>query len=133
MVFRHINKDLQERRYHNNFIDDNIASLMGVSERSIYRWQANVEHYGSVIPPLNPFEGHPPLLHAEAMNNLLVVAHDLSISRSQVHQVIKYCGIIYKLMSHAAAERDEQAREMLWIGNTSKDDRTVYCHYGIQL
>ncbi|KAK0505273.1 hypothetical protein EDD18DRAFT_1344075 [Armillaria luteobubalina] len=150
MVFRHISKDLKERAlwlYHNDFIDDDIASLLG---------------YGSVIPPPNPFQGRPPLLHAEAMNDLvslsyespqlfldeiqewLAVAHDLSISRSQLHQVIKDCGVTYKLMRRAAAERDEQAREdwrqehqaqydasqILWIDETSKDDRTIYRHYG---
>ncbi|KAK0493878.1 hypothetical protein EDD18DRAFT_1077922 [Armillaria luteobubalina] len=165
MVFRHISKDLKERAlwlYHNDFIDDDIASLLGVSECSIYHWLANVEQYGSVIPPPNPFQGRPPLLHAEAMNDLvslsyespqlfldeiqewLAVAHDLSISRSQLHQVIKDCGVTYKLMRRAAAERDEQAREdwrqehqaqydasqILWIDETSKDDRTIYRHYG---
>ncbi|KAK0500758.1 hypothetical protein EDD18DRAFT_1067118 [Armillaria luteobubalina] len=86
MVFRDINKDLKERLYHDNFIDDDIASLLGVSELSIYHWQANVEQHGSVIPPPNPFQGHPPLLHAEAMNVLVSIScdsHKLSLDDIQ--------------------------------------------------
>ncbi|KAK0464069.1 hypothetical protein IW261DRAFT_1347456 [Armillaria novae-zelandiae] len=154
MIFCHISKDLKEHvlwLYQNDFIDDDVASLLDVSE----------QQYGSAIPPLNPFQGCPPLHHAEAMNDLislshespqlflgviqewLAVAHDLSISCSQLHQVIKDCAVTYKLMHCAAAELDKQVRDdwrqqhqaqsdacqILWIDETSKDDWTIYCHY----
>jgi len=52
MVFRHISQDLKERilwLLENDFIPDHVADIFGVSRRSIYRWQANIENYGNVM------------------------------------------------------------------------------------
>ena len=61
-----------------------------------------------------------------------------------LHNNIWSAGLTYKLLCRRAAERDEVATEqwkedvhvnfmaaqMVWTDESSKDDRTIYCHYG---
>lgn len=57
MVFRHISEDMKNRALwlrQQGYISDEISELLGVSTRSISRWQANMDEHGSVIPPHDP-------------------------------------------------------------------------------
>jgi transposase len=73
IVFRHISQDLKERvlwLLENDFIPNDVADIFGVSRRSIYHWQANIENYGSVDRPRNPLHGRPCTLNAEFPDHL---------------------------------------------------------------
>jgi hypothetical protein len=59
MVYHHISEDMKNQvlwLLDNRVLPDvyDVVEIFGVSERSIYRWQANLNDYGSVIPPPNP-------------------------------------------------------------------------------
>jgi transposase len=113
----------------NDFIPDDVADIFGVSRRSIYRWQANIENYGSVDCPCNPLHGHPRTLNADQTHDLftllndapemfldkiqewVAITQDLSISKTALHVLIRDAGITYKVLRKAASERDEEARE----------------------
>ena len=74
----------------------------------------------------------------------IALAHEVHISKSALHNNIRDAGISFKLLCRAAAERDEDFREewkqdanahftasqMVFIDETSKDERTIYRHYG---
>jgi transposase len=38
-------------------MNDDVCEILGVSRSSLYRWKANQEAFGSVIPPRNPLQG----------------------------------------------------------------------------
>ena len=83
--------------------------------------------YGSVIPPHNPLQGHPPALNAEQRNDLfdvldqapkmfldeiqdwMALHHDAAISITSLHWVIQDAGLSLKMLHKAASERDEEA------------------------
>jgi transposase len=165
MPFRHISKDIKDRALwliENGYARDDVAEILGVSIASIYRWKNNDEHYGSVIPPplaprgrpriLNPDMTHDlytlieeaPYLYLDEIQEWLIVAHNIGISRSAVDVYLRDLGISYKLLHKAAKERDEErreefrqhaqqnwvARQLVFVDETSKDERTIYRHYG---
>lgn len=81
MVYRRISKDLKERALWllgNDYIPEDVAEILGVSERSIARWKANEINYGSVIPPRNPLQGRPPLLDSMQTHDLIRVTRNVS-------------------------------------------------------
>lgn len=126
------------------------------------RWTNNMEEYGSVVPLPNPNRGRPRRLNADMTHDLatliaeapemyldeiqdwLAVVHDVGISISALHEIIRDCGLTYKMLHKAAAERDEEARELWkadmqanWVADqvvvvdeASKDDRTLARLYG---
>ena len=60
MVFQHISKDLKLQALwlrDQGFLSDDICYLLGFSQRSLSRWQTNMDLYGSAIPPHNPLLG----------------------------------------------------------------------------
>jgi transposase len=165
MVYRRISKDLKERAMwllEHNYIPSDVSDIFGISERSLQRWKANEAKYGSVVPPPLAIRGRPRLLHANMTHDLailieespevfldeiqdwLALAYDTGISRTALHDNIRDCGLTYKLLRRAAAERDEEYREewmammrmhhvahqLVMVDETSKDDRTIYRHYG---
>jgi len=165
MVFRHISKDIKDRALYlldNDYIPDDVAELLGVHTRSISRWGDNMETFGSVVPPANPLHGRPRILNAEMTNDLatliqeapamyldeiqdwLALVHDVGISRTALHENIRDCGLTYKMLHKAAAERDEEvrqhwkaemranwvAKQCVMVDETSKDDRTLFRLYG---
>ncbi|KAE9390960.1 hypothetical protein BT96DRAFT_765033, partial [Gymnopus androsaceus JB14] len=74
MVFRKISKDLKERALwllEAGYIDEEVADLIGVSTKSIGRWQKNVETFGSVIPPHNFPQGRPSVVSTEVREDLV--------------------------------------------------------------
>jgi transposase len=85
-----------------------------------------------------------PELFLDEIQEWLALAYDTGISRTALHENIRDAGLTYKLLRKAAAERDEDAREewmaemglhfvarqLVMVDETSKDDRTIYRHYG---
>ena len=85
-----------------------------------------------------------PALFLDEIQEWLGIVHDIAISRTALHQNIRDCALTYKLLRKAASERDE-AFHQVWMGHasqhwvgqqlvfvdeSSKDDRTIYRHYG---
>jgi hypothetical protein len=85
-----------------------------------------------------------PELFLDEIQEWLAVAYNTGISRTTLHDNICDCGLTYKLLRKAAAERDDDRREermtnmrmhyvasqLVMVDETSKDDRTIYRHYG---
>lgn len=165
MPFRHISEDLKRRSLF--LIDEgvdkeDIAWILGISVRSIQRWERNLDVHGSVCPPKNPLQGRPPILTSRQTEELLLtvesapelyldelmewlaIYHDVALSKSALHDILRDCGQTYKLLRKAAVERDPEVRQqfrtfvyhnisaemLVAIDESSKDDRTVYRHYG---
>ncbi|KAK7002487.1 hypothetical protein R3P38DRAFT_1734943 [Favolaschia claudopus] len=62
MVNRHISEDFKVRALwllDNGYMTEEVCDILGVSQRSIGCWRANVRNYGSVIPPHVPLQGRP--------------------------------------------------------------------------
>lgn len=165
MVFRKISEDIKNRALwllDHDYIPEDVCDILGVSSRSLRRWESNVEVYGSVIPPPLPNRGRPRVLHADMTHDLvtlmeeapemyldeiqdwLAVAHECNLPKSTLFDNLRDCGITYKKLQKAAAERDEEARtewksevhnhwvasQILVADETSKDDRTLFRRYG---
>jgi len=85
-----------------------------------------------------------PEMYLSEIQDWVALAHEVHISKSALHDNIRDAGISFKLLRRAAAERDEDFREewkqeanahfmasqMVFVDKTSKDERTVYQHYG---
>jgi transposase len=85
-----------------------------------------------------------PELFLDEIQDWLILAYNTGISRSALHENIRDAGITYKMLRKAAAERDDDrreewmeemrlhhvARQLIMVDETSKDDRTIYRHYG---
>jgi len=79
-----------------------------------------MDPHGSVIPPHNPLQGHPPALNAEQRNGLfnvldqapelfldeiqdwMALHHDTVISITSLHWVIQDAGLSLKMLHKAA-------------------------------
>lgn len=85
-----------------------------------------------------------PEMYLSEIQDWIALAFEVHISRAALHQNIRDAGITFKLLRRAAAERDEDLRQewklevnahfmasqMVFIDETSKDERTIYRHYG---
>jgi len=85
-----------------------------------------------------------PEMYLSEIQDWIALTHEVHISKSALHDNIRDAGISFKLLRRAAAERDEDYREewkqdanahftasqMVFVDETSKDERTVYRHYG---
>ena len=83
-------------------------------------------------------------MYLDELQDWLVLEHDVLISTTSLHDNIQDAGLTYKLLRRRAAERDEVARDqwkedvwlnfvvaqMVWTDESSKDDHTIYRHYG---
>ncbi|KAJ7669988.1 hypothetical protein DFH06DRAFT_1372555, partial [Mycena polygramma] len=75
MVYRAISEDLKARALwllEAGCITE-VCELLGVSRRSLFRWKANQQNYGSVIPPPNPVRGRPRILNGDQTHDLLTL------------------------------------------------------------
>ena len=85
-----------------------------------------------------------PEMYLSEIQDWIALTYEVHISISALHQNIRDAGITYKLLCRAAAERDEDFRQewkeginahftasqMIFVDETSKDERTIYWHYG---
>jgi transposase len=85
-----------------------------------------------------------PEMYLSEIQDWVALAYETHISRTALHMNIRDAGISYKLLRRAAAERDEDLRQewmedvnahfmasqMVFVDETSKDERTIYRHYG---
>jgi transposase len=85
-----------------------------------------------------------PEMYLSEIQDWIALTYEVHISKSALHTNIRDAGITYKLLRRAAAERDEDFRQewkqdvdahftasqMIFVDETSKDERTIYRHYG---
>jgi len=85
-----------------------------------------------------------PSLFLDEISEWLAIYHDQPIHTSQLHRTLHDIGLTYKRLRKVAAERDEEARnawlhevmatysavELVFLDESSKDDRTLIRHYG---
>jgi transposase len=85
-----------------------------------------------------------PEMYLSEIQDWIALAYEVHISTAALHANIRDAGITFKLLRKAAAERDEDLRQewiqdvnthfmasqMVFVDETSKDDRTIYRHYG---
>ena len=164
MVFRHISPDMKLRALallQSGWEMADIVEALGVSKRSIARWDDNFDEYGRTNPR-SVLQGRPRILNATVMAEIydliqetpslfldeigewLAIYHDQPISTTALHMNLCDLGLTYKQLRRTAAERDEVARaawrhdltthftaeQLVFIDESSKDDRTLYRHFG---
>jgi transposase len=85
-----------------------------------------------------------PYLYLDEIKEWLADEHGVDISISALDRTLSECGFTYKRLHKEAMERDEEARaqfrayasqnwvaeQLVFVDETSKDDRTIYRHYG---
>jgi len=130
MVYRPISADMKRRAL--QLLDEGwemqqIADLLGISSKSIHRWQDNYETHGLVNPPsylrgrrrilssdvvddLHDLMLESPELYLDEIGIWLALYHDVQISTTALHDNLRELGLTHKLMRRAAAERDHELR-----------------------
>jgi hypothetical protein len=96
-------------------------------QSNLYHWKANQLDYSGIIPPTNPFRGHPRILNVDQTHNLLALLAeapemylneimdwvalylDAAISRTTLHMLINDNSLTYKILWCATSERHEEA------------------------
>ncbi len=85
-----------------------------------------------------------PEMYLSEIQDWIALSHEVHISKTALHENIRDAGLSFKLLCRAAEERDEDFRvewkqdinahftasQMIFVDKTSKDDRTIYWHYG---
>jgi len=85
-----------------------------------------------------------PDMYLDEIQNWVAISHDVGMAKSSLSQLIKDIGFSYKYLHKAAVERDEDEREefrewarktlvpkmVVAVDESSKDDRTLYRHWG---
>jgi transposase len=85
-----------------------------------------------------------PEMYLSEIQEWIALAFEVHISKTALHMNIRDAGLSFKVLRRAAAERDEDLRQewrnevnahfmasqMVFVDETSKDDRTIYRHYG---
>lgn len=142
-----------------------IMDTLGVSQASIYRWQIIFDEHGSVNRPPSAPKGcerkitravltatqtlyeNESDLYLDELVLWLAVNHNIDISVSQLHEVLKKAGLTRKLLVKIAIERDEVLRQewkdmqagddfladgtqFVFLDETSKNELTFARRYG---
>src|SRR5258708_6351034 len=85
-----------------------------------------------------------PEMYLSEIQDWIALSHEVHISKTVLHENICDAGITFKLLRKVAAECDEDhwlewkedinthfiASQMVFVDETSKDDWTIYRHYG---
>ena len=137
MVYQKISDDRKERALYllleRGWDIERITDALGVSAKSIERWNENYEVHGCVCPP-KLIIGRPRLLSADMIDDIqqllqedpsllldeigewLALYHDQPISATALHDNLRDLSLTRKRLKRAAAERDDVYRTE-WIIN----------------
>ncbi len=83
-------------------------------------------------------------MYLSKIQDWIALSYEVHVSKTVLHENIRDAGISFKLLRKAVAERDEDqqlewkedvnthfiASQMVFVDETSKDNRTIYRHYG---
>jgi transposase len=85
-----------------------------------------------------------PELFLDEIRDWVLVSQDVGLSRSAINKIIEDLGFTYKYMKKVAVERDKEGRrqwmeairaefvaeQMVFVDESSKDDRTIFRRWG---
>ena len=85
-----------------------------------------------------------PEMYLSKIQDWIALSHEVHISKTALHENIHDAGLSFKLLCRAVGERDEDFRvewkqdinahftasQMIFVDKTSKDNQTIYWHYG---
>jgi transposase len=129
---RRISSDLKERAlilWEAGWSREDICYAFHVSPRSLYRWRAILEEFGTVTKPPSPLRGRERLVSLAALNAAkeiffhdpsvmldelawyLAIHHDIAISISALQKTLVRAGLTRKMLQKIASERNEEGRE----------------------
>ncbi|KAH7918110.1 hypothetical protein BV22DRAFT_1108445 [Leucogyrophana mollusca] len=135
MVYQKISTDMKEQALKllgDGWEMDEIADALGISEKSIGRWEDKMLQEGRVDTP-SILHGRRRLLNATAIAELqelikespslfldeisewLAIYHDQPISTAALHNNLHDLGLTYKVLKHTAAQRDEDQHAAWWL------------------
>ncbi len=83
-------------------------------------------------------------MYLSKIQDWIALSYEVHVSKTTLHENIHDAGISFKLLRKATAEHDEDQRlewkedvnthfiasQMVFVDETSKDNRTIYRHYG---
>lgn len=122
---------------------DNYTEQDRVDPPSVLRGRPRILNT-KVLDELTDLIKEMPSLYLDELAEWLAIYHDQPISTSALHNNLVELGLTHKLLHKTAAERDEVARtqwihdvtshytaaQMVFIDESSKDNRTLVRHYG---
>ncbi|KIK74281.1 hypothetical protein PAXRUDRAFT_791254 [Paxillus rubicundulus Ve08.2h10] len=119
-----------------------ICEMLGISQASMYRWEAIFAEYGDVNCPPSPIQGQSLRILTRALMTAceelfaeesdlyldevitwLGLTHDIIVSKATLCRNLKEVGLTRKILHKMAAERNEVLRE-------DKNELTWARHYG---
>lgn len=128
---RHISSDLKDIAIHlfnSGWTIHDVSEALSISVPSIYRWQLNIEQFGTVNPP-SAIRGRVRVVTRAvltAMDNLyqdesdlyldevliwLSFHHNIYISQSTLQRTLMEAGLTRKVLQKIASERNEDLRQ----------------------
>lgn len=131
MVNRRISSDLKERAlelWQSGWEQEDICYAFHVSSRSLYRWRAILDQFGTVTKPPSPLRGRTRIVGLAALTAAkelyfkdpsimldelqwhLAIQHDIAISISALQETLVRVGLTRKVLQKIASERDEERR-----------------------
>ena len=136
MVYRTISSQMKQHAL--ELLDQgwevsDIVDALGMSSKSITRWEDNYETFGDVAPP-SGLRGHPhiltmlmtgdlcqmisesPSLYLDEIGEWLAIYHNQPISRSALHRNLQDLALTCKKLCRVAAECNEEFRSE-WLDN----------------
>jgi transposase len=139
MVHRRISNDIKERALYllleKGWTMERVVEALGVSSRSVSRWEENYEQHGSVSHPsvlrgrrrlltrqmteeLDQLLTECPSLLVDEIGEWLALYHDQPIFTTALHGNLRDLGITYNRLKRAAVERDDVYRAE-WLHNVA--------------
>ena len=128
MVYRPISADMKRtalQLLNKDWEMQQIANLLGISSKSIHRWQDNYETHSLVNPP-SYLQGRQCILSSYVVDDLydlmlespelyldeigiwLALYHEVQILTMALHDNLRELGLTHKLMHYVAAEQDHK-------------------------
>jgi transposase len=142
MVYRRISSDVKEcaiKLWDQGWDIQDIMDTLDFSQASFYRWREIFDEHGSVNRPPSAPKGcerkitravlaaiqtlyeNESDLYLDELVLWLAVNHNVVISVSQLHEILKKTGLTRKLLVKIAIERDEELRQQ-WKDMQASDD-----------
>jgi transposase len=141
MVYQRISSDRKQQALY-LFLEegweiDRVAEALGVSSKSIERWENTYAIHGCVDPP-TPLRGRPrvltnrmteelrdlivesPSLLLDEIGEWLAIYHDQPILSTALHDNLKDLGLTYKRLKRVATKRDDRYRAE-WLHNITSN------------